>query len=152
MISLEEDKTNVKKLLTALKTAGIMLDPRKTQVGLRRITFFGMVFDENGMSPDPKKVALITNAIQPLSKEELNWFVCQAAWNECFIYSYAGIVRPLRDLVTSKLAFKWLEIHKKLFQEFKDKLAKCTLNHHFEEHRPTFLFTDPGNNVHDSTN
>ena len=112
------------KVLTALNTAGITLDPKKTQVGLRRIAFFGMFFDENGMSPDPKKVALITNATQPLSKEELNSFVCQAAWNKCLIYAYAGIVRPLWDLVTSKSTFKWLEIHEKAFQEVKDKLAK----------------------------
>ena len=58
MISWEEDKTNVKKLLTALKIAGIMLDPRKTQVGLRRIMFLGMVFDENGMSADQKRLYL----------------------------------------------------------------------------------------------
>ena len=76
MISWEEDKTNVRKLLKALKTAGIMLDPRKTQVGLRRIMFLGMVFDENGMSADQKKVALITNTKQPLSKVQLNSLVC----------------------------------------------------------------------------
>ena len=76
MISWEEDKTNVKKLLTALKTAGIMLESRKTQVGLSRIMFSGMVFDENGMSADQKKVALITNTKQPLSKVQLNSLVC----------------------------------------------------------------------------
>ena len=141
-----------RKVLTALKTAGITFDPNKTQLGLRKIKFFGMVFDENGMSADPDKVALITNATQPLSKEELNSWICQAAWNECFIYAYAGIVKPLRDLVTSKSPFKWLELHEKAFQEVKDKLAKCTLNHHFVEGRKTFLFTDAGKNAHDSNN
>ena len=48
--------------------------------------------------------------------------------------------------------FKWLEIHKKVFQEFRDKLEKCAINHHFEENCPTFLFTDAGKNVHDSNN
>ena len=48
--------------------------------------------------------------------------------------------------------FKWLEIHKKAFQEFRNKLEKCAINHHFEENRLTFLFTDAGKNVHDSNN
>ena len=141
-----------KKVLTALKKAGITCDPAKNQVGLKSVTFFGMTFDGTGMSPDPKKVLMITQATQPQSKDELNSYICMAAWNECFIYAYARIVRPLRDLVTSKDPFKFEEIHVKAFAEVKDKLAKCTLNHHFEETRKTFLFTDAGKNAHDPNN
>ena len=46
------------EVIDSPKNSCIMLDPRKTQVGLRRIMFLGMVFDENGMSADQKRLHL----------------------------------------------------------------------------------------------
>ena len=141
-----------KKVLKALKKAGITCDPTKNQVGLTSCTFFGMVFNADGISPDPKKVQMIRDAVPPTSKEICNSFVCMCAWNDCFIHRYAGIVRPLRDLVTSKEPFVWKQLHQKAFDEVKKRLAECTLNHHFEEGRETLLFTDAGKNAHDPAN
>ena len=106
-----------RKVLTALKKAGITSDPTKNQVGLTSCTFFGMVFNADGISPDPKKVQMIRDAVPPTSKEICNSFVCMCAWNDCFIHRYAGIVRPLRDLVTSKEPFVWKQLHQKAFDE-----------------------------------
>ena len=66
--------------------------------------------------------------------------------------SYMHTLIVLDQFVISKSVFKWLEIYKKAFQEFRDKLEKCAINHHFEENRPTFLFTDAWKNMHDSNN
>ena len=82
------------KVLAALKASGLTCDPSKNQVGLRKFTFFGMVFIGQGMFSEPKKVALIRNAIPPTSKYILNSFVFMVAWNDLFIFRFAEIVRP----------------------------------------------------------
>ena len=140
------------KVLTAIQNSGITCDPTKRQVGLKKISFFGMVFTSEGMSPDPKKVDLIKNAKPPTSKEELNSFVCMCMWNDCFIPRYAEIVRPLRDLVSSKEKFVWLPKHESAFNEVKQKLAKHCMNNHFVEGRATYLFTDAGKKSHNPEN
>ena len=86
------------KVLAALEASGLTCDPSKNQVGLRKIAFFGMIFTGQGMSPDPKKVAIIRNAVPPTTKDILNSFVCMVAWNDVFVFRFAAIVRPLRDL------------------------------------------------------
>ena len=141
--------TEYRKVLTALKESGITCDPTKNQVGLTTVTFFGMVFSAEGISPDPRKVQMIRDAVPPTSKEILHSFVCMCAWNDCFIHRYAEIVRPVRDLAASKVEFVWKPLHQEAFEEVKVKLANCSLNHHFEEGRETLLLTDAGKNAHD---
>ena len=55
-----------------------------------------------------------------------------------FIFRFAEIVRPLRDLASTKEKYEWKNMHQKAFEEIKEKLSEDVLNNHFEENRETY--------------
>ena len=52
----EEHDGNLRKLMETAQTAGLMFNSDKCAVNKKKIKFFGAVFDENGIHPDPKKL------------------------------------------------------------------------------------------------
>ena len=140
------------KVLTSLEANGLTCDPSKTKVGIDHVTFYGMEFSKEGMRPDKRKVQIVKNAKVPRSHDELNSWVCMVAWNDTFLYHFAQIVRPLRDLANSREPFVWKEEHEEAFQRVKHELSEHCLNNYFQEHRSTYLFTDAGKNSFDSKN
>ena len=71
-----------------------------------RIEFFGMVFNGQGMSPDPAKVEAIKQAEAPTSVSDVRSLLGMANYVSRFIRDYADIVAPLRDLTHKGVEFK----------------------------------------------
>ena len=74
-----------------------------------------MLFTQQGMRPDPKKVEAIKKAKAPTNQEILNSWICCIAWNDTFVDRFAELIRPLWDLANTKGTFKWTPEHDKNF-------------------------------------
>ena len=140
------------KVLQALAAVGLTCDDSKTKVGLEEVCFFGMLFTKDGMRPDPAKVAALKNAPRPVCHTSLNSFNCTIAWNDTYLFRFAELVRPLRDLAKSKGSYDWTPTHEKAFQSLKDNLCNDCLNNYFREDRETVIFCDAGKTSFDENN
>ena len=141
----------LEKVLSALKKAGLTCDPSKTVIGATSIKFFGMIFSEEGMRPDPDKIETLLKAPRPTNQKSLLSFICSCGWNLTFIPRFSELVAPLRQLARTKGKFVWEEIHEKSFQELKSALAKDCLNNSYDETRETYLYCDAGKYTHDKS-
>ena len=52
---------NLQKVFSRLKDAGITLKPKKCHLMKREVEYLGHVVSEEGVAPDPSKVAAVKN-------------------------------------------------------------------------------------------
>ncbi len=70
------------------------------------IHFFGNVFGEDGISPDPKKVKAVHEASRPMDKKPVKSILGMANYIQRYIPGFATIVKPLRDLTKQDTVFE----------------------------------------------
>ena len=63
------------EVLQKLQNAGLTANLEKCEFGKNKIEFFGLVFSDNGVSPDPKKVAYLHDAKEPQNQSEVRSFL-----------------------------------------------------------------------------
>ena len=62
---------HLKAVLDRLQAHNVRLNKDKCKFSCREVKFYGHVFSERGLSPDPKKVAAIVNAEPPTNAKEV---------------------------------------------------------------------------------
>ncbi|CAB4017637.1 Hypothetical predicted protein [Paramuricea clavata] len=95
--SVEEHDAALQKVLSALTSNGITVNPDKCVFDVEEVRFVGLVFNKQGIKPDPKNVKNLQDASQSTSKVELRSFLGMAGFSERFIPNFASIVHPLRQ-------------------------------------------------------
>ena len=95
--SVEEHDAALQKVLSALTSNGITVNPDKCVFDVEEVRFVGLVFNKQGIKPDPKNVKNLQDASQLTSKVELRSFLGMAGFSERFIPNFASIVHPLRQ-------------------------------------------------------
>ena len=73
--TIEEHLIAIRKVMEAISKAGLTLNPSKCRFCQREIRFWGMIFGEFGVRPDPDKVDDLQYLNSPRSKPELISFL-----------------------------------------------------------------------------
>ncbi len=121
---------------------GLTLNHEKCQFSKNRLTFFGMVFSAEGISPDPNKVAAIRNAAPPSSVKDVRSFLGMATYCVKFIPNFSHLSEPLRKLTTKNAQFRWTECEQRAFDNIKNALTSKTVMAYFDQTKQTELVTD----------
>ena len=138
----EEHKTAVTQCMEAISEAGLTLNPPKCVFGKRELEFWGMIFSEHGIKPDPGKIEALEYITAPTTKEEVTSFLCMMQSNSDFIPNFAQISAPLRELTKGGVHFKWNEKHQTCFNKLIKEFKEDTLLRYFDLNKPIFIFTD----------
>ena len=93
----EEHDKALREVCSNLRDNGITLNPKKCIFDVREVTFVGLVFNREGIKPDPKNVKNLQEAKAPESQAELRSFLGMAGYSMRFIQDFAQIVHPLRE-------------------------------------------------------
>ena len=93
--------------------------------------FFGLVFNNRGVSPDPAKIDALKNAEAPLNKKELKSFLGMTNFSSNFIPNYSDHTSKLRELLRDAVKWNWSRDHESSFQLLKDSLSSSCLIHYF---------------------
>ena len=101
-----------------------------------------MVYDEDGIKPDPAKVEALDHITPPSSKQGLISFVCMMQSNADFIPNFAQKSVPLRHLTKGKVKFTWQDQHQQCFEELRHAFKKDLLLRYFDIGKLTLTFTD----------
>ncbi|KAK3108827.1 hypothetical protein FSP39_016677 [Pinctada imbricata] len=111
----------------ALQRNGLTVNLKKCEFNKEKISFFGVVFQKEGISPDPAKVDAIHKATQPQNVQELRSFLGMTNYSARFIEHYATICEPLRRLTRKDIEWNWGPQQESAFNELKEKLSSETV-------------------------
>ncbi|XP_069498865.1 uncharacterized protein [Ambystoma mexicanum] len=85
--------------------------------------FFGFVFKEGGVSPDPRKVQDIKKAQPPESVSDVRSFLGMVTYYGRFIQNLASRSEPLRALTKKETTWHWGPLKQAAFEGIKSALA-----------------------------
>ena len=73
--SEEEHDKILHRLMQIAAENGLVFNSKKCKIKSKSISFFGMIYSENGVSPDPEKLKDLQNIPYPTCKKELQEFL-----------------------------------------------------------------------------
>ncbi|MEL6802271.1 MAG: RNase H-like domain-containing protein, partial [Bacteroidota bacterium] len=130
------------EVLEMFRRTGLTLNRKKCNFSATKTKFFGYIFSDEGISPDPDKVAALRAAEAPKSKEEVRSFLGMAGFNSQFIPNYATISGPLRYLTKKGVNFSWGTAEQAAFKAITNAISETTMLSYFDTQKETALFTD----------
>jgi hypothetical protein len=117
-------------------------NPNKVQFKLPKITFMGNIYSEDGITPDPSKVAAILDMPNPQDKASVSRYCGMINYLSQFCPNLSQIIKPLYDLTKSDREFLWAPVHEKAFQKSKHVVAKSPCLAYFDHRKPVVLQCD----------
>ena len=137
----EQDKA-LQAVFKRFSTAGLSLNKTKCEFNKNSLTYFGFIFSEKNISPDPRKVRAIQDAKPPTSTQSVRNFLGMATYCAKFIPSFNNISQPLRELTKKDVLFIWTKVHGQAFDKIKRQLTSKTIMAYFDQQKGTELITD----------
>ena len=101
-----------------------------------------MVFSEDGVKPDQKKIADLEDAPIPNNASEVRSLLGMANLSTKFIPNFADITEPLRRLTHKNIVFKWEKEHSQAFKKLKEVLTDSPIMTYFDIEKETYLIVD----------
>ena len=101
---------------------GIKLSKNKFAIGTS-VKFAGFVVSENGIKPDPDKLAAVKNFPAPKNVSELRSFLGLVNRLGAFVPDLAHMTVKIRTLLKKQNAFVWLDQHNQEFEAAKALLC-----------------------------
>ena len=138
----EEHEQHLRACLQRIKEKGLTLNKKKCKFFQSSINFFGNIFGEHGISPDPKKVNAIQNAPRPTDKHQVKSLLGMANYVQRFIPNLATIVKPIRELTKKDSAFLWNDECEEAFKRLKSNLTSDRVMSYFDQQLETELVVD----------
>ena len=138
----EEHDTAIDNCLQRLYDRGFRLNKSKCRFLSSSLDFFGQVFSEAGIQPDPKRVTDLRNAPRPQNVHEVRSLLGMANYSCKYIANFATITTPLRELTKKNAKFEWNETHQKAFDQLTSALTSAPCMAYFDMHKDTFVTVD----------
>ena len=129
-------------VLQALSDRGATLNWPKCQFNMPELEFYGMIFNAEGMKPDPKKVEAVQKMEPPASKSEVHSFLGMTTYLCGFLQDYSTITAPLREVMKKDVPFVWGEAQQEAFHYLQNILSSETVMAYFDPNRPASLDVD----------
>ena len=140
--ALKDHDRALLEVLQMFRRTGLTLNRKKCIFSATKTKFFGYIFSDKGIFPDPDKVTALRAAEAPKSKEEVRSFLGMAGFNSQFIPNYATISGPLRNLTKKGVNFSWGEAERAAFTAITNAISEATMLSYFDTQKETALFTD----------
>src|SRR5436189_3800851 len=93
--SLEEHLENIRKIFQTLRQANLKVQINKSNFLRKEVEYLGHIVTENGVKPNPNKIAEIKNFPIPKNQKEIKSFIGLIGYYRRFINKFAKITKPL---------------------------------------------------------
>ena len=110
-------------MLNKLVDARLKVKREKCEFCCSRVTYLGYLLDQDGLRPDPDRVAALLNYLTPTNLRQLRGFLGIVNWYERFIKHCAELKVPLLKLLRKKQRWLWGDEQRKAFGELKNALT-----------------------------
>ncbi len=132
----------MRKVLQAIRSAGLKLKPAKCKWFKQEITFLGHKIGVNGIKPDDYNLKKIREAQPPQNERQLRGFLGLAQYYQNFIKWFSTIARPLFKLLKKNIPFEWTVSQQTAFDILKRKLTEEPILAHPDFTKMFKLYTD----------
>ena len=103
---------------------GLVFNLDKCVIKERMITFFGMLFDAEGVHPYPEKAEAIRAIQVPQDAQELQSFLGIVTYMAPFIPNLSALSKPLSNLLKRGTNFYWSTSHSTAFEKIKQSICR----------------------------
>lgn len=118
------------------------LSKSKCQFNKEEITFCGVVFGQNGISPSREKVEALQQMTEPKNPSEIRSFLGMTSYSSRFIKDYATISETLRRLTRQDTSWEWGSEQNAAFKTLKQELSSETVMAYFDLSEKIEVLTD----------
>ena len=125
--SFDETVERLTTVLQRLLDAGLKLAPEKTQLFQQSVTFLGSVISCDGIRPDPRKIAKISDWPIPSNKRDIRSYLGICNYYRRYIKGYAARAKPLTVLTEKDRRFSWGEAEQSAFDDLKLALQSADI-------------------------
>ena len=101
-----------------------------------------MICSADGVRPDPKKTAAISDMPAPTKRQELLSFLGLATYMGVFISNLSEKTAVLRNLNKKNAIFEWNVCHQQPFDLVKNAISAKIIIRYYDPHRPITLQVD----------
>ncbi|KAK7093532.1 hypothetical protein V1264_007265 [Littorina saxatilis] len=138
----DEHDRNLRQLMEVAKKMGLVFKEDKCYIKRKQVKFFGMIYDADGVHPDPEKTTEIKNLPSPKNLTELQQFLGMVQYMSSFIPRLADHTTALRALTKKDVQWDWNSSHQKAFQKVKDMICEDTALTYFDITKPAVIQVD----------
>ena len=129
-------------LLQSAEHNGLVFRQEKCAIKQPEVSFFGLIWNETGVKPDPKKCDEIQNRPSPKNITELQSFLGLVQYLSAFVCRLSDKARILRSLTKKAVPFEWTAEHEACFKDLKAAIRSDLILRHFNPQAPTVLEVD----------
>ena len=141
----EEHDKRLHNVLQRLVEAGVTLNSDKCVFSSKSLPYLGYIVDEEGIRPDPNKVAAIRDYPCPTNVSDVRRFLGMVNQLAKFVPRISDITAPLRELIGKNVIFKWDSPQEEAFQNLKDTLISADVIAHYDYEDETRIAADSSN-------
>ncbi|CAL9692669.1 unnamed protein product [Knipowitschia caucasica] len=114
-------------VFSAIRHAGLRLNPAKCHLLQRETTFLGHVVSAEGVATNPEKVAAVQDWPIPVNVRDLRSFLGLASYYRRFVRNFASVAGPLHRLTDKGKPFAWTNSCDTAFNQLKAALTAAPI-------------------------
>ena len=137
-----EHDHNLHKLMKRAQEKGLVFNKDKCQIKQKEVPFFGNIYRESGVRPDPSKVQAINDLTVPTNVNELQQFLGMITYLAPYICNLSEHTVPLHKLLQKDVEFRWHHEHDSAFTTLKEMIKIAGTLSYFDVSKPVVIQVD----------
>jgi hypothetical protein len=101
----------------------------------------GHIISAGGIKIDPQRVYAIQEIEIPRSKKVVHSFIGKINFLRCFVPNFAGIMKPITNMLKKYVVIKWYSKEKLYFQTIKQDLVEAPILANPDYTKDFFIFS-----------
>ena len=138
---MEHDR-NFQAFMEKCMENNLTLNVEKIQFKQKQVSFYGHIWSENGISPDPKKIQALKHMKFPPDKETMRSFLGMINYLNRYSALSAHLAAPLSSLMHQATDYKPEKTHMENFQRLKMEISNMEALPYFNTSAETTLQMD----------
>jgi hypothetical protein len=143
----KEHEEHLRKVLTALREAGLYAKIQKCEFFKSETTFLGVIVGRDGIRMDPKKIEAIQKWETPSCLTDVQAFIGFANFYRRFIRGFSKIIAPMVALTRKGIKFYWNNNCQNAFDCLKAAFTEAPVLAPFDWEKEIILETDASDYV-----
>ena len=125
--TLQQHRLHLQEIFQQLRAAGLMLRSSKCHLGMSKVVYLGLIFSDQGMTPDDQNVAAVRDWSPPSNVGDLHSFFGLASYYHQYVHNFADIATLLHQLTEKDTPFHWDTHCQQAFDSLKMALTQAPI-------------------------
>ncbi|RLJ22807.1 hypothetical protein DJ031_00235 [bacterium endosymbiont of Escarpia laminata] len=138
----DEHDVNLHAFLKRCRERNLVLNAEKVRYKLNEVSYMGCLLTDEGIKPDPKKIAAIIEMPMPTDVEGVRRLIGTVQYLGKFVKGLTDLTAPLRELIRKESEFTWNESHTKAVCAIHEKLSNAPVLRYYDVDKDVTIQAD----------